>query len=145
MGQLEVDETVKAMSKLGIALSKVPAGLVQVFKDACIFCEAHMGMVDHPSKTKGSSMTTAAPDGMQATVCKGGAASHNRDPSLMGMGSKHQGKLSTKLIIEVHDAHSLQGAVVLMLVDPHQGSTCKGDIGSYILLPRCCEVGRWWY
>ncbi|KIM64383.1 hypothetical protein SCLCIDRAFT_23416 [Scleroderma citrinum Foug A] len=62
-GQLEVDETVKAASKLGIALSKVPTGLVQVFKDACAFCKAHVGMVDCPSETKGPNAMAAAPDG----------------------------------------------------------------------------------
>lgn len=69
----------KAASKLGIALLKVPAGLVQVFKDACAFCKAHTGTVDRPSETKGPDATAAVPDGMQTTVCKGEAASHDGD------------------------------------------------------------------
>ena len=85
---MEVDETVKVASKLGIALSKVPAGLVQVFKDACAFCEAHTRMGDHPPKMKAPDATAAAPDSTQTTACEGEAASHDGDPSSAGTGSR---------------------------------------------------------
>ena len=100
---MEVNETVKVASKLGIALLKVPTGLVQVFKDACTFCEAHTGMGDHPPEMKGPDAMAAAPDGMQTTACEGEAVSHDGDPSSAGTGSRCQGKSSGKPIVEVWD------------------------------------------
>ena len=99
--QLEVEATVSAASKVGIALSKVPVGLVSVFKEACTFCDTHAGAVKSllgPANVPAPAAVVIDP---QAVAREGGATARKEEGQSKGQAAGRRGKGSVKPVVEV--------------------------------------------
>lgn len=89
-----------AASKAGVGLTKVPPGLVAIFKEACAFCDVHTGSVVHWLEPTGTSRGTAAPGDAQTTARDRRPAACDDETPKSGANSRRR-KLPAKPVVEV--------------------------------------------